>query len=80
MQHIFLPLFLIASVASLSLVHTQVDSAFLQAFRRAELARHNDYRAIHGSPAVALNESLNAAAQKYADKLAAAKSGLIHSR
>jgi uncharacterized protein YkwD len=79
MKHIFLPLFLIASVTSLSFVHTQVDSTFLQSFRQAELAKHNEYRSRHGSPAVALSESLNAAAQAYAEKLAAAKSGLKHS-
>lgn len=79
MKHIFLPLLLIASVASLSFVHTQVDSAFLRSFRQAELAKHNEYRAMHGTSGVSLSEKLNEAAQAYAEKLAAAKSGLKHS-
>ena len=41
----------------------------LTALRNAELAKHNEKRAIHGSPALTLNDTLNTAAQAYAEDL-----------
>lgn len=41
----------------------------LEAFRKAELARHNDKRKLHGVPPLTLNNSLNDLAQEYSKKL-----------
>lgn len=40
------------------------------ALRAAELQKHNSYRALHGSPALTLSDSLNTIAQNYADTIA----------
>ncbi len=42
----------------------------LTALRNAELAKHNQKRALHGSSALTLNATLNTAAQAYAEHLA----------
>ena len=39
--------------------------------QRAGLARHNELRALHGSPAMVMTVALNQAAQAYAEELAA---------
>ena len=81
MQHIFVAILLIVSVAPLSFFHTQftVDEAYLKTFRQAELDRHNQYRAKHGSPLIKLSDSLNQAAQAYADQLKRQAKGINHS-
>lgn len=40
------------------------------ALRTAELQKHNSYRALHGSPALTLSDSLNTVAQDYANTIA----------
>ena len=49
----------------------------LTAQQKAGLARHNELRALHGSPPMKMTDALNQAAQAYAEKLAA-KGQMVH--
>ena len=66
----YIVLFCIVSYASACLMLTSDSNSELTALRNAELAKHNEKRAIHGSPALTLNATLNTAAQAYAEYLA----------
>lgn len=69
----YMILFCIVSYASACLMLSSVAfdrTLDLTALRNAELAKHNEKRAIHGSPALTLNATLNTAAQAYAEDLA----------
>lgn len=73
MMEKYIVLFCIVSYASACLMLSGVAfdrTLDLPALRNAELAKHNEKRAIHGSPALTLNDTLNTAAQVYAEHLA----------
>lgn len=78
-QKLLLCLVLLYSATSLSLmrqIHEQTLN--IAQLRLDELAKHNAFRATHGSPPLTLDDSLNTAAQNYAGKLVIAKT-LTHS-
>lgn len=54
----------------LKVTHDAPSDSYLANFRNAELIKHNADRSLHGSPAIVLNDTLNAAAQAYAEQLA----------
>lgn len=70
MKHFLLIILAVTCVFSLKVTHDAPSDAYLADFRNAELARHNADRALHGCPSIVLNNTLNAAAQAYADQLA----------
>jgi uncharacterized protein YkwD len=78
MHQYWLLFLVISSVFSSRMLQIYAIPPNLVDFRTIELAKHNEYRALHGSPAIRLNDTLNAAAQAYAQALAAAHT-LSHS-
>lgn len=73
---LFLVAVLLATSQSLQVAHQAVTiNCFpkpmtdLTELRNAELQRHNELRAKHGSPALILDDALNAQAQAYAETL-----------
>jgi glioma pathogenesis-related protein 2 len=65
-------LVVISAVLSLHLVKTAIIPLTLADVRNAELAKHNLYRSLHGCAPLAINSTLNTAAQDYADQLSSA--------
>ena len=68
-------LFIVLTTAmSIKIVHTAVvpspPTVNLTQFRNAELQKHNQYRSKHDCQSIKLDNTLNAAAQAYAEKLA----------
>lgn len=75
MNKSFVLAFLLATALSLQIAHKAAfvshEAALdLAALRASELSRHNAKRALHGTPNLTLSDSLNSAAQTYADYLA----------
>ena len=68
----YIVLFCIVSYASACLMLSKVFDRTLDltALRNAELVKHNQKRALHGSSALTLDATLNTAAQAYAEQLA----------
>jgi uncharacterized protein YkwD len=56
-----------------------LEAKDLAALQKAALARHNTLRAKHGAKALVADEALRKQAQKWAERLASANSGLKHS-
>lgn len=61
---------ILSAVLCFQMAQTAVVADPYLAFKTAELKIHNDKRALHGCPPLVLNETLNAAAQAYAQSLA----------
>jgi len=61
---------LIVSIFLLVCTKSALAPSFLGSFRSAELQKHNQYRSLHGSLPIKLNENLNSYAQNYAEYLA----------
>lgn len=59
--------------------HAVLQSLDLAALRQAELAKHNELRALHGCPPLILNDTLNTIAQNYSEYLYSLQGGLTHS-
>lgn len=66
MKFFLLTTFLTAALVGVSQVQAGCDETFKKAF----LQRHNQLRAKHGSPALALDNEINNWAQQWADELA----------
>lgn len=64
----------LATAMSLQIVHVEEVSdptdLEVEALSQAELDKHNYYRSLHGCSAIAFNNTLTNAAQKYAERLA----------
>ncbi len=71
-------LILISAVISVHLAQSTLSDFTLPEFRNAELDKHNYYRSLHGCPPLTLNDTLNKAAQAYAEELGKTKT-LTHS-
>jgi glioma pathogenesis-related protein 2 len=77
MRHILLVALAVSCVLSLQMVNNAPTPAYFSDFRNAELAKHNYDRSLHGCVPLVISNTLNTAAQAYAEQLALANSNTL---